>query len=352
MTDSKRIRVAAPGRPAAARVPDLRAALLAPVPQMLRESGIEPAPLLRRCGVRLNVLEESDGRIAYDLAARLVLECAVATGRADFGLQLGRRFDFAMLGPTGVLMQQSPTVGAALRNLQRYSAVHDGGALVYLDAPGGDVAALGYLLYDHALPGMAMVYDLAMAIGWRMLRALCGPEWRATDVSFACSRPRDTAAHRRLFGAPLRFDAARTEISFAADWLDAPIPGADAAAHGAAVRAVEAIEGDADERLLDRTRAALQSLLVTGSLRAARVAAALGSSERSLRRQLQRRGTSFHAMTADVRWHLALHLLRDTSLSLAEIADALGYADATAFSRAFKGWAGCAPRQWRASARV
>jgi len=348
MTNSPRIRAPAQGGPEADRQADVRAALLAQVPQLLRDSGIPPMPLLRRCGVPLKALQEPDARIPYRLAARLMHECSAATGRADFGLQLGQMFDFDMLGPTGALMRQSPTVGAALRNLQRYSAVHDGGALVYLDTSRRDVVALGYALYDHSLPGVAMIYDLAIAIGWRMLRGLCGPDWRAIEVSFSGSRPRDIAAHRRVFGALLRFDSARTEIAFAADWLDAPIRGADAAALEAAVRAVEAIEGDADERLLERTRAALQALIITGALRAARVAAALGTSERSLRRQLQRRGTSLHALTADVRQHLALHLLAHTRLSLIEIADALGYGDATAFSRAFKGWAGCAPRQWRA----
>lgn len=348
MTDSQRICDPAPSGPAAARGGDVRAALLAPVPQLLRDSGIPPMPLLRRCGIPLKALQEPDARIPYRLAGRLLQECSAATGRVDFGLQLGERFDFDMLGPTGALMRQSPTVGAALRNLQRYSAVHDGGALTYLDTTRRDVVALGYALYDHSLPGVTMIYDLAIAIGWRMLGGLCGPDWRAIEVSFSGSRPRSIAAHRRMFGGLLRFDSARTEIVFAADWLEAPIPGADVAAHAAAVRAVEAIEGDADERLLERTRAALQALIITGALRAARVAAALGTSERSLRRQLQRRGTSLHALTADVRQHLALHFLAHTSLSLVAIADALGYGDATAFSRAFKGWAGCAPRQWRA----
>jgi AraC-like DNA-binding protein len=349
MTGPQGFGSAAPRRPADGHSADLRAALLAPVPQLLRDSGIPPMPLLRRCGVSLKVLNEPGARIPYVRAARLLQECTAATGRADFGLQLGRCFDFDMLGPTGALMRQSPTVGAALRNLQRYSSAHDGGALVYLDTTGRDVAALGYALYDHSFPGVAMIYDAALAIGWRMLRGLCGPNWRAIEVSFSGSRPRDTAAHRRLFGAPLRFDAVRTEIIFAVDWLDAPIPGADAAAHAAAVRAVEAIEGDADERMLERTRAALQSLLITGALRASRAAAALDMSERSLRRQLQRRGTSLHALTADVRRHQALHFLANTRLPLAEVADALGYSDATAFSRAFKVWAGCAPRQWRAT---
>jgi AraC-like DNA-binding protein len=37
---------------------------------------------------------------------------------------------------------------------------------------------------------------------------------------------------------------------------------------------------------------------------------------------------------------------------LDEIADVLGYAELSAFVRAFRGWAGCPPGQWRAVAAL
>ena len=49
---------------------------------------------------------------------------------------------------------------------------------------------------------------------------------------------------------------------------------------------------------------------------------------------------------------IANHLLRDNSLSLAQIAQRLGYSDATAFSRAYRNWTGLPPSAVRsASAR-
>jgi AraC-like DNA-binding protein len=244
-------------------------------------------------------------------------------------------------------MQQSPTVGAALWQLQRHSAAHDGGALVYLDTTSAHEAAFGNLLYDHRFPGVGLVYDVAIMMGWRMLRALCEPAWRPSEVLFASGRPRDTAANRRALGASLRFYAPRTELRFASRWLKLPIPGADAAALAAAARAVAAIDGDPAERLPERTRAALQSLLLVGPPNGARVAAALGLSERSLRRQLRQRGTSLKAITHDVRLQLATHLLAQTRLTLPGTADALQYADLSAFARAFKAWTGTPPAQWR-----
>jgi AraC-like DNA-binding protein len=50
------------------------------------------------------------------------------------------------------------------------------------------------------------------------------------------------------------------------------------------------------------------------------------------------------------RYQLACQMLQDTQLPLGAIAMALGYADAPAFVRAFRGWAGITPGAWRAGA--
>jgi AraC-like DNA-binding protein len=44
---------------------------------------------------------------------------------------------------------------------------------------------------------------------------------------------------------------------------------------------------------------------------------------------------------------VAQQLLRDTRLPAAEIAAILRYSNPGAFSRAFRGWSGETPRQWR-----
>ena len=204
-------------------------------------------------------------------------------------------------------------------------------------------------VYDHSFPGVPLIYDVAIMMGWRMLRTLCGPAWRPTAVLFASGRPKETAVHRRALGAPVRFDAPRTEIRFATRWLNEPIPGADAAALAAAARAVALIEGDPAGKVVERTRAALQSLLLAGRSNAERVAASVDMSERTLRRQLKQQGTSLKEMTTEVRLQLAQHYLRSTRLTLPEISDALQYADLSAFARAFKKWTGMPPARWRLS---
>jgi AraC-like DNA-binding protein len=51
----------------------------------------------------------------------------------------------------------------------------------------------------------------------------------------------------------------------------------------------------------------------------------------------------------ETRYRIARQLLRDTLLGVEELAVTLGYADATAFSRAFRRWSGTSPSRWRAT---
>ena len=74
--------------------------------------------------------------------------------------------------------------------------------------------------------------------------------------------------------------------------------------------------------------------------------------ERSLRRALELQGTSFRAIVEAVRFELARQLLADTDMSTCEIADAMDYGDASAFTRAFSLWTGTPPAAGRARLRT
>ncbi|MFZ1575243.1 MAG: helix-turn-helix transcriptional regulator [Chromatiaceae bacterium] len=70
---------------------------------------------------------------------------------------------------------------------------------------------------------------------------------------------------------------------------------------------------------------------------------------RTLNRRLQAEGTSLRTLLDESRYRIARQLLRDTLFSVEDLAVALGYADATAFSRAFRRWSGTSASRWRAT---
>lgn len=77
------------------------------------------------------------------------------------------------------------------------------------------------------------------------------------------------------------------------------------------------------------------------------VAAQLHMSPRTLHRRLDEEGSSFRTIKEALRRDLALSRLTKTGHSIARVAADLGYADTSAFYRAFTGWTGMSPERYR-----
>ena len=70
-------------------------------------------------------------------------------------------------------------------------------------------------------------------------------------------------------------------------------------------------------------------------------------SERTLQRRLAEQGESFQALTDQARHAAAASLLRSQAYSVVEVAFITGFADQSAFTRAFKRWTGETPAAFR-----
>ena len=77
------------------------------------------------------------------------------------------------------------------------------------------------------------------------------------------------------------------------------------------------------------------------------VAGLLCVSPRTLQRLLNEQGVSYSDMVDRCRWRAACESLDHTQTPIQDIAEALGYRDASSFSRAFRRWTGKTPRSYR-----
>jgi AraC-like DNA-binding protein len=91
-----------------------------------------------------------------------------------------------------------------------------------------------------------------------------------------------------------------------------------------------------DELLLDARRMPPQE----------EVAGRLCVSVRTLWRQLAEEGTTFRALVDSTRQGLAQELLGTGRLTIEQVADRVGFAEASSFVHAFSRWEGVAPRRW------
>ena len=72
----------------------------------------------------------------------------------------------------------------------------------------------------------------------------------------------------------------------------------------------------------------------------------LNISPRSLQRKLKEEGEPFQAIVTDIQQQRAINLLQQTQLNISEVAYTLGYAEPSAFRRAFKRWTGKTPKEY------
>ena len=96
-----------------------------------------------------------------------------------------------------------------------------------------------------------------------------------------------------------------------------------------------------------RTTAAITAELTGQVPSLALVARRLGLSPRSLQRRLDEAGTSFAEILDTAREERAKVFLRAGDVSIAEVSWLLGFAEQSAFTRAFRRWTGRAPTEWR-----
>jgi AraC-like DNA-binding protein len=73
----------------------------------------------------------------------------------------------------------------------------------------------------------------------------------------------------------------------------------------------------------------------------------LDVSPRSLQRLLMEQGTTFSRIVERSKRQSAFQLLVREDLSVAEVAEKLGYNDPSNFGRAFRKWTGQSPNRWR-----
>jgi AraC-like DNA-binding protein len=318
--------------------------VLATLP-LLRARGIDPAPVLAEVGLAPACFDDPDNVIPYATLGRLVASCARATRLADWGLRIGAETGASALGLVGILVQNSPDVGSALRNLVEHLHLHDRGASPSLQIDSG-LATLGYVIHQEDVEAVDHIADGAIAIACNVVHGLCGSEWVPAAVLLKRREPADTTLYHKFFRAPVRFGAEQNAVVFPVRWLAQPLPGADAELRLLLERRV--LEPGINESgSVVHMRRVLRTLLHTGEATEVRLAHLFAMHRRTINRRLQSQGTTFRKLVDEVRYDVARNLLESSERPVVDIAGMLNYADASAFTRAFRRWSGTTPARWR-----
>lgn len=295
-------------------------------------------------GLQPEDLADPERLLDLEGVLRLTQAAAEEAGDDALGLHLGERWDLGSLGVLSYAVFNAPTVGTALRNLDRYGRSHIQGGGIRLSTRGAE-AWLGYELAVRD-PELARQHvEAAATVGVRILRRLLGDGFQPRRVLFGHRRPREVSEHRRVFGCAPEFGCSDgLAIVFDASVLPLPVPGADRRLLPLIERHLaESLADGEEDAWLSELRGAVTRSLCDGSPSIRSTAKQLGMSVRTLQRRLEAHDVAFRDLVAETRRTLAQRYLAEGSANLTEVAFLLGYSELSAFDRAFRRWTGSTP---------
>lgn len=264
------------------------------------------------------------------------------------GLHLAMQWPRGGFGLVEFCCRSAPTVGNALARIVRYMGLLNELVVLAMDAEGPVVVV------DHRIPGEPACvgrhgneFFLTLLVSHTQL--LAGRECRPRRAWFAHPAPADTSELIPVFGPQLEFDRGSNGLALDRAILDLPLATADgpllSVLDAQAERSLDHAERPED--FGGAVRSAIRRALDGGAPSVKVVARGLGLSVRSLQRRLEAEGTTFQDEVETVRRELARTYVQSSKVPLGEIAFRLGYADTTAFLKAFKRWTGTTPSRLR-----
>jgi AraC-like DNA-binding protein len=266
--------------------------------------------------------------------------------RAELAIEAGLAVPFGALGPMDYLATSADTLGASCDALMRQFRTVSWERSLEIEQHPGDYRVKLVVVDTREDTLAGDEFTLGAMVG-RFRAHVDG--FSIAAVQLKRPPPKDPERFAALFGAPVSFGHAVSALCLPGRLRDAPLSSSDPWL----TRALESLLPQSDmhspESTLERSlRKCLRELLPRGRLGAAAVAGALGMSERSLHRRLRELGQSYQVVVDVFRREEAERLLLHGRIDMTEIAARLGFADQSAFSRAFRRWTQMAPRAWLA----
>ena len=308
--------------------------------------GLDPLPALKAAQIAPDLLHQADARITA-----LQMEWLSATAMRELDDEaLGWFSRRLRWGSYGMLVRASltaPTLAVALARWCRHHGLLTDDIHLQVDEAQG-VASL-QLIERRDLGGFqefAVVSVLRNALGvacW-----LTDSRIPLLQTTLRFDPPPHAESYRVLFDGPTQFNASGHSLQFDAGYLSLPLRRDEAALQRMLQRALLLTVRPyrRDRLLVEKVRQTLAEH-PEHSRNAEDLAAWLNLSARTLHRQLKEEGASLQQLKDAVRRDLATDLLLRTQRPIKQVADEVGFQNEKSFMRAFKGWTGQTPEEFR-----
>jgi AraC-like DNA-binding protein len=315
----------------------------------LINSGIDAHAVFKKVGLETDKLGDGNARYRLENMTRLWAAAVEVTKDPCFGLEVAKLWAPTSFHALGFAWLASHTLKDALQRLVRYSRIVNNSLAATLEEHGMQLHLTLSSSEDTREIHVA-AQDASIAVLLVMCRFLCGPGFSPLEVHSARARPICAEKIDQFVGVPVVYSSDANLMVF--DRIQA---GQRLATGNSELSKVN--EEVAMKYLIsiDRTsivmlvKSTLVELLPSGQVTEEMVANTLNMSLRTLQRKLSEEGTSFASVYQALRQEMAQEYIRDSHISLTEIAYLLGFSEQSNFTRAFRRWYGISPSTARQS---
>lgn len=324
-----------------------RAYGLNPFIALVKESGLDPVPLLERAEIPANALEDPDYILTPSQELAFMELSLQKMNQPDVGLRCGPRYHLAFYGMLGLAAMTSANLVEAFRVvfkniLMTWSYMHwtmrteDGQAIISLERQ-RDLGGCYQYMIDR---GLAASYTIACdALGSRL---------PLVEVNVSQLKPGYAESYSELFQCPINFAAPTNDLRFEERYLYEPLQQTETESTRIFAAQCERIcaslaEGGGFAEVIRQHLLQLPNQMASLEI----IADRLHTTPRTIQRKLATENTRYLELVESVRRNLAIEYLKSTSLTVEDIALRLGYSDAPTFSHAFKRWTGASPGSLR-----
>jgi AraC-like DNA-binding protein len=315
----------------------------------VRARGLDAEALLLQVGISPSLLHAPQARVSaahYGALWRLI---AQTLGDELFGLD-SRRVkvgSFAMLCRAAIHCQ---TLERALNRCSRfYDLLLDDVSIVLSRDGNAAKLALHERNSRRGCSQRVFAHEGLLIILHGLACWLVGRRIPITLAEFGYPEPAHSAEYRTMYSTQLSFCQPNTSIAFDVCYLALPVV-QDEQSVKEFLRVIPEnilVKYKNKNGLTAKVRARLRRALPGELPDLETVACDLHTTPATLRRRLQEEGESYQSIKDQLRRDLAITYLSHSERSVTDIALELGFAEPSAFHRAFKKWTGASPGEHR-----
>lgn len=330
----------------------IQAAAAAGLEDYASAAGLDFSRILDLAGLAREQFENSSGYISLRGFSDLLELCSTGTSDELFALRFATQQPPEAAGALTYAMVNARTVHEGLQTMIRYLRTRLDIAHVELTVDGSR-AYFGWSVSPLLIRRTQFTDYSAGTLVRRIARMIGSASWRPREVRLERKRPHRPELHKLLIGRT-EFGQHVNALVFDASTLDLPLVNADPHLHELAIHLLDRLIDERSRQMdsMIRIREELMWMLASADgVQIDRLARRLGTSTRSLQRQLTAQGSSFRMTLDETRKLIARQYLEDSELSLSQIAYRLGFSGPSSFTRAARRWFGTPPNHLRRAGR-